>query len=648
MSAGETTGQPRVSVENIGGIDSTTVELTTGVNVLTGRNATNRTSFLRSIMGALGSDRVSLKADADHGSVTLELEGETYERHFERREGGIVSSGDPYLEDPTLANLFAFLLESNTARQAVSQHDDLREVIMRPVDVEEIEAEISQAEADKRRLDDEIDRLTSLKSSLPSLEERRQSLRKEIEETEAELEERRADLEASRADESETDDDELEAKLDELQSARSDLEDVQFQRETEQQSIETLESELEEMQDELEELPDGFETDPDALEQELETLRDQRSTLDSSTNQLQSIIQFNEEMLEGTNQRITQALQGEQSETDGGAVTEQLLEDDTAICWTCGSTVETDQIESTIERLRSLRQEHVQERNELRRQIDDRKATLREARETNQRRQTLTQRIESTENELEQRRDRLETLDEREGELQERIDDLETTVDELEEESESETLDHQKEVTELEFSLNRLEDDLADVEDEIEEAETEIGRIDDLRAQRERASERLTDLRTRIDRIERESVEAFNDHMASVLDVLEYENLERIWIERTEQTVKEGRRRVDRPVFELHIVRQADDGRTYEDTIDHLSESEREVTGLVFALAGYLVHEVYDEVPFMLLDSLEAIDSNRIARLVDYFSEYAETLVTALLPEDAAALDEEYTRITSI
>jgi hypothetical protein len=72
------------------------------------------------------------------------------------------------------------------------------------------------------------------------------------------------------------------------------------------------------------------------------------------------------------------------------------------------------------------------------------------------------------------------------------------------------------------------------------------------------------------------------------------------------------------------------------------------VTGLVFALAGYLVHEVYETVPFMVLDSLEAIDSERIATLVDYFSDYAKFLVVALLPEDAAALDDDYRRVTDI
>ena len=100
--------------------------------------------------------------------------------------------------------------------------------------------------------------------------------------------------------------------------------------------------------------------------------------------------------------------------------------------------------------------------------------------------------------------------------------------------------------------------------------------------------------------------------------------------------------------FELHIVRVGESGSVYEDSVDHLSESEREVTGLIFALAGYLVHDVHEEVPFIILDSLEAIDSNRIARLIGYFRQYADYLVTALLPEDAEALPEEYTYIKNV
>ena len=158
----------------------------------------------------------------------------------------------------------------------------------------------------------------------------------------------------------------------------------------------------------------------------------------------------------------------------------------------------------------------------------------------------------------------------------------------------------------------------------------------------------IEDLRTRIERIETRAIEEFNEHMETVLEILEYDNLERIWLERVEREVREGRRTVQKGVFELHIVRQTASGTTYEDTIDHLSESEREVTGLVFALAGYLAHEVYETVPFMLLDSLEAIDADRIATLIEYLEGYSDYLVVALLPEDAAGLEGEYHRITDI
>ena len=136
--------------------------------------------------------------------------------------------------------------------------------------------------------------------------------------------------------------------------------------------------------------------------------------------------------------------------------------------------------------------------------------------------------------------------------------------------------------------------------------------------------------------------------MESLLQILGYSNLERIWIDQTTRDVREGRRKVTKSSFDLKIVRSTEDGAAYEDSINHLSESEREVTGLVFALAGYLAHDVYETVPFMLLDSLEAIDSERIATVVEYFESYAPYLTVVLLDEDAQALEEEHEIVTEI
>lgn len=68
----------------------------------------------------------------------------------------------------------------------------------------------------------------------------------------------------------------------------------------------------------------------------------------------------------------------------------------------------------------------------------------------------------------------------------------------------------------------------------------------------------------------------------------------------------------------------------------------------MFAFAGYLVHEVHEQVPFMLLGSLEAFDAERISALVDYFTQYPDHLVVALLPEDATVVDGYYERVAEI
>ena len=639
-------------VENIGGIDTTEIALSPGVTSLTGRNATNRTSLLQALMATLGSEHVSLKGDADHGEVSLTLDGETYTRTLERRNGTVVFDGDPYLEDTEAAELFAFLLESNEARQAVARDDDLREVIMRPVDTAAIQAEIEQLEAEKRDLDDELDRLESLDSRLPELETEKTRLEDRIADKRDELDAKEAEIE----DADETVDDTREQKnafedaLDDLQSVRSDLEDVRYRIDTERESIQALEDERDDLEASLSELPETPAGDLDELETEIDRLRDHKQSLEATINQLQRILQFNEDLLDGDNLELQAALQNQDNtatETDGEALTDQLVEE-TTVCWTCGSEVERDAIDDTLDSLRELRREHSAKRNEIDAELDDltdRRDALGGDRD---RRERVDRKLDEIDREITRREATLEELTDERSSLEEEIDEREQAVEELEGQERSDLLDRHKEANQLEFELGRLESDLEDVHEEIASVEDDLDERDRLTERREKLQTELADLRTRIEQLESEAVEEFNDHMETILGVLDYANIERIWIERTEQTVREGRRTVQRGVFDLHVIRSTEEGTTYEDAIAHLSESEREVTGLVFALAGYLVHDLHESLPFIVLDSLEALDSNRIAALVEYFGEYAEYLVVALLPEDAAALGDEYQRVTDI
>ncbi|MGB9951040.1 archaea-specific SMC-related protein (plasmid) [Haloarcula marismortui] len=639
-------------VENIGGIDSTQVSVPPGVTVLTGKNATNRTSFLQSIIAAMGSNQATLKGDAEEGYVKLTFNGDTYERTLTRAGNSVTVDGDGYIDDPKVAELFAFLLETNEARQSVARGDDLREIIMRPVDVDDIQNRIRGLEERKDEINDKLTTIEDRKTEIPEFEQRREQIQEQIRDKKEELEKKEDEIENSNRDieTGRQEQEELEAKLDELRSTRSDLESTRRQIETQTESITSLKQERSELEADLADLPETPMGDHQHLETEIENLRETRQTLNSQISDLQSLIQYNEERLAEEDYEVLDTLDvADQSESNGSPTDELLADgDDDITCWTCGSMVERDQIEDTVERLRERRQDLMQELNEVKSELEDLKATQREAKQQQNRRDEIERNLADIETELESREDQLESLKSEREALTEDVESLEAEVDDLESEDFEEVLSLHKEANQLEFEIDSLESDLEGVSEEIEEIEEMLDRADNLREEREELGDQLTDERTKIDQIEAEAVEEFNEHMDAMLGILDYKNLDRIWIERVEQTVREGRRKVEKTVFDLHIVRTTENGAAYEDTIDHLSESEREVTGLIFALAGYLVHDLYETVPFMLVDSLEAIDSDRIAQLVDYFEDYATYLVVALLPEDAQALDDDVTRVTAI
>jgi len=646
MSTGQTAEAAELSVRNIGGIDGTSVTFSPGVTVLAGENATNRTSLLQAIMAAMGSDDVSMKGDADEAAVELRIDGQRYRREFTRTNAGMAASGDPYLGDPTLADLFAFLLESNEARRAVAASDDLRDIIMRPVDTDEIQAEIDDLLRRREEIDRELEELDDLKDRLPALESDRARLEDEIEEAKAELADHEAELEAHDADVEETRDGkaELEERLADLRSKRSDLEDVRYELETERESLESTRARKRDLDGEFESLPEAPVGEIDELESRIDRLREQKRALESEINEIQSVIGFNQDMLEDADADLLAALEA----PDDGPVTDGLLPDDAVTCWTCGSEVPREQIETTVGHLRELSQDKLGEINDIEDRLGDLTDEVRELEETQRRREQLERQRSELEGEIERGESTIERLTDRRERLQEEIEALEAEIEDLEDDSYQEVLEIHKAANQREYELGRLEGDLEDVEAEITRIEDRLDEESDLQARRGEIDDEIADLRTRIDRIERQAVEGFNEHMDSVLEILGYENLERIWLERIEREVRQGRRKVTKSVFELHIVRQTDGGATYEDTIDHLSESEREVTGLVFALAGYLAHEVYETVPFMLMDSLEAIDSDRIAALIEYVEGFSDYLVVALLPEDAAALPDSYPRVSDI
>lgn len=651
-------GSIELAVEGVGGIDEATVTLERGVNLLVGENATNRTSLLQAIMAGLGSDRATLKGDRSSGAVELSIDGEPVHRTIDRGKNGVTFGGDPYLADPTKAELFACLLESNPIRQTIARTDAnreqrLRELLMRPVDTAAIDRQIRQLRGERDDLDERIARLETEREQLDELRARKEAIEADLAEAREELEARRAELAEANGDpEAAADDQErLEELLAEARELRDERESVRHRLETEREAIVSEREELETVRAEHADLEAIGENRREDLTERIGTLREQKRQVDARVSRLHRLVQFNEEMLD------------EDGPLDGlfddanDDLTAELLEDaGQTTCWTCGSAVETASIEGMLDRLRTLSQEQRQQRTSIEEQLEELTEERDRLEKRQDRRSTLGDRIERLEATVAERQDTIATLEDRISQLESEIEDVEASAEAIEGDRQSRLLEVHRAVNEQAVRVDRLERERGDLANEIDRLESHVEEIDDCEAQRDQIAEQLTELRTRVERLEAEAIEAFNEHVADLLERLEYTNITRIWIERR-AVEDDGRGRPPTSPagvtetsgrFELHVVRETEDGAAYEDTVDHLSESEREVVGLVFALAGYLVHEVYEDVPVMLLDSLEAIDAERIGTLIEYLDTFVPTIVGALLPEDAAALDASYHRITSI
>lgn len=630
-----------IYAENIGGLTASEVEFRPGVTVLAGRNATGRTSLLTAITGVLGGSPPALKADADEGYIQIDCGEETYRQEFTRAGDELRRTGEPVSNRDDLVDLFVSLTESNPARRAIMGGGDLRDVIMRPVDTDAIQRRIEELQSERNRLGQRIRRIEEDLEQRTILVSRKQSLEDELAERDQEIVDLRERLEQYDAEPEQAE--AVEDALDSLEERKQELESIQNRIRTQEDTFEALRDEQRELQTELDTL-DTSEEELDRIETRLSELTSRERSLAATINDLSAIVDFNEDLVSDADSELL----GTEKATDSPTAKLDPMSE-TVQCWTCGSDVQRSEIADRLNELRNVVEEKRQERSDVQSQLEEHRTTRNELQEQNERRQRITRRLDEIETELERREANLVDLKEEREDVRERLDELEEFVSDHESLQESELIEQYQHLSELEYERGQLEEELSTVREDLAELDRFEQEQEQLESQQQEVREELKNQRTQIRDLEENAIAAFNEHMAEILDILEYKNITRVWIERKTGAEFEsshgGYRGGSATRFELHLVRETSDRKAYEDTVDHLSESERNVIGLVVALAGYLVHDVHEVVPMMLLDSLEAIDSERIAELIDYFAEFVPYLIVALLPEDAEALTDEYAYI---
>jgi chromosome segregation ATPase len=624
-----------VHVENIGGIAQTDIELPPGVTVLSGPNATNRSSLIDALAAALGGSRATPQVGSDGGTVRLAFGDKEYTRQVTTSENAQVHMrGSPLVSDADLIDLYVSLDAGNPIRQAIERaasleevSDSLREMLMTPVDDEEIRSELQRLHARRNEVVSELDDIQEQKERLPALEQKRSELQEEIEQVETDLSAKRAEMESMEVGKEQSE--EAEALLDELEQAERTEQRLKEKLEDAEESLELAREERDEIEPEVDELAADLDGGADTSAKRLDELRQEKNRLQDMVGVLMTVVRTSREILEDTGP-VPPELQASPARRQED-VLEELTEESHVECWACGTAVAEQKLESRVEEIADTASSYRADIQE----IDEEIATVREQVEDRTRREerleNLRVRLTNQQETVERYEQRVKEYRERLADQQETVADLREQVEETEDLRNHEVLDVHDDIRGLSREQGRAERALETVEEDISNIEARTEAEDELEDELASLDEAIEDTHGRVERLEKRAVTTLQEHLDTLLEQLEYENIARVRVDRVVLDDESQSR------FEITVVRDGAEGfREDPHGLQSLSESERSLIALLVAFAGYQTHDIADEVPFILLDSIEEFDAGRIATLLEYIADGVEWVVCALLPEDAS------------
>jgi chromosome segregation ATPase len=574
-----------IEITNIAGIRSGNATITEGVNAVRASNWQGKSSFLAALQVGMGvgipltegTDRgvVRIEAGADEAVVTLHREGSEV-----RREGS------PFLSskyERTSLRLFGALGETNPIRRAVRNGENLRSLLTEPLDVEDIETTIGEKKREREHVETELERAEEAANRLPRVEQRIADLEEEV--------------------------DQLEVKREELTDEtgnhpagkqRQELSDLRAERERVGDRINRLKDTIDRIDDRIEdhrqELDDITVTDMDSVAEELSEIREEYNAVKREADLARELYTANRRLLE-------------EDETKSITDVEHGLVADTIECWVCGQETEREDIEATLDDLADRVTELRSQATEYESRIEELESRRDQIRSQQQEKQQLERDVADLE---ERRRERTESLNQardRATELDEKIDEIEGTVAE---ETES--------ITDIESELKYTRSQLEDARKERKELQREADQREMLKSERDDLTEEIKRLRSRKERIRRDTRESFRTHINELIEKFE--------------TGFEAARLTDN--FDLVIARE---GR--EASLDALSQGERELLGIVAGIAGYEAFNVAAFAPIIMLDNLGVLTDQNVETLVDHLRERTDYLVFTSYPEHTAFAGNE-------
>ena len=565
-----------IDIERIAGILNGSATIKPGLNAVQAANWQGKSSFVEAIKTALGTS-TELTEGAESGRVDLQTPTKDVTVQLIRNGSTVSREGTPYLDDEydvVRAELFACLDEHNEIRGAVRRGENLEDVLLRPLDFQNIDEQIAELKRERERVESELSQANEASKRLTSVQEKVTRLNQEIEE----LREQREAIELQ-------DDESEDSTQQQLDQPRSEKRQAEKRVDQLEQSIERIQNRLSERRTELEsiDVPDHGNID-----QQLERVRGELDDVKRDAEILQSLYSATEMVLDENRLDLITDVQ-------------RTIAGDTVTCWTCGNDTTREDIEAQLDALGTQLTEHRAASEQHRDKVEKLEARREQQQQLQHREQDLEADIIELEEQLADRQQSLVDAQERLETANTRVDELAETVDET-----------MSERSDIESEIKYRKAELDDATAELNELDARADKVDRLETELETIRTEIEDLRSRKDRIKREARAAFDQAIDDI-------------VSRFETGFESARLTAN---FDIVVAR---DGR--EASLKALSEGELELIGFVAALAGWQSFNVGESVPLMVVDSVGGLDDGNLHTLVEYLRDQTEYLVFTAYPE---------------
>lgn len=626
----------KVVVENIGGLKHIEADIIPGLNVIEQPNASGKTSFLRAFSllltpsGNYKDLEYILRSMSAEGFISItDHNGNLIKKTISRNKNTITVAGDDLVspEISTLVKRFAIGGHDNEILLAIRAGQNLKSLIGTDNNIiEQLKNEIKRKESNLTALTEDLNKDANAPHQKILAEKKRDALLKEL----SQLEEKYAALKkqhdsiAMTGVESETDSKEkLKAKSAELQQIESKINDSNKMIKNKTALIEKLSKEIQSLRNSIEQIGEVDTRETDKIKKEIQNIEykiqkaiSQQSTLDMTIQTAKKIIKDLEENPQAN-------------------ILDSLSENSHVSCPVCGQDAGIKIIKDHINSLMDQRARTQTSITNFEKEKANISKKLDELIQKKTEITTTISLIKSKEAAINNENSNIGIMNQAIEKMEDDTEKLNAEIKKLSKSINNKVVNVTIDIAKTTESIGQKKTAIENLNDEIKSYDAVIRGIDNKKLSVAEMKKDVENTMAELHKIELKIQEQFNQIIPNVYSILGFgSNISRISLEQN---------------YDLVVSRTTDKDSIYRDmdSIKTLSKSELEVIGIAVMISGYIVNNLKEYFPYILLDELTFLDNKRLKALMDYMEKIAVSIILTKLPPEVEKIGQRRIDIVS-